>query len=106
MNQEELLGEVQRLEDDGYVVVLKWDGERSKGKKTLLISLPGTDLFIRRDSDDMWGSLESALTELRESSPSGIAQAEQIVAAQSATRSESDLEGDDKPKPESEGCSQ
>lgn len=89
MNQEELLGEVQRLEDDGYVVILTWDGERSKGKKTLLISLPGTDLFIRRDSDDMWGSLESALTELREGSPSGIAQAEQGGGGQAATRSES-----------------
>ncbi|MBB5354001.1 ribosome-associated translation inhibitor RaiA [Haloferula luteola] len=69
MNQQKLLDEVQRLEDDGYVVILKWDGERPNGKKTLLISLPGTDLFIRRDSDDMWASLDSALEEARRTEP-------------------------------------
>ena len=67
MSPQQLLDEVQRLEDNGYVVFLKWDGERSKKKKTLVITKPGTDTFIRRDSDDMWQSLESALMELHES---------------------------------------
>ena len=62
----ELLDDVQRLEDEGYLVFLKWDGERSVGKKTLVIQKPGTELFVRRDSDDMWGSLESALAEVRD----------------------------------------
>ena len=61
----DLMSEVQRLEDDGYVVILKWDGERSTGKKTILISKPGTDVFVRRDSDDMCHSLESALEEVQ-----------------------------------------
>lgn len=61
-----LLDDVQRLEDEGFVVFLKWDGERNSGKKTLIIQKPGTELFVRRDSDDMWGSLESALAEVRQ----------------------------------------
>ena len=64
MTQDQLLEEVQRLEDRGYVVFLKWDGERTSGKKTLGISRPGTDWFVRRDSDDIWSSLESALAEV------------------------------------------
>lgn len=64
MNLSELLDEVQRLEDDGFVVFLKWDGERNSRKKTLVISKPGSDVFVRRDSDDMWSSLESAVMEV------------------------------------------
>ena len=61
-----LLEDVQRLEDEGYLVFLKWDGERNSGKKTLVIQKPGTELFVRRDSDDMCVSLESALAKVRE----------------------------------------
>ena len=77
MSQSELLDEVQRLEDDGNVVFLKWDGERKSGKKTLVISKPGTEVFVRRDSDDIWESLESALTEVQ-----GITSAETNRAEQ------------------------
>ena len=86
MNQSELLKEVQKLEDEGYVIFLKWDGERSRRKKTLAISKPGTDLFVRRDSDDMWASLESALREVRDTEPT---RAEQDSGGQPATRPES-----------------
>lgn len=61
-----LLDDVQRLEDEGFLVFLKWDGERNSGKKTLVIQKPGTEVLVRRDSDDMWRSLESALAEVRE----------------------------------------
>jgi hypothetical protein len=30
----DLLSEVEKLEDEGYLVLLKWDGERSSKKRT------------------------------------------------------------------------
>ncbi len=60
----ELLNRVDEAELKGFVVVLKWDGERDSTKKTLFISDPKSDLFIRRDSDDLWNSLKDALNEL------------------------------------------
>ena len=64
MNKLELLQQIDDLESQGYVIFLKWDGERKKGKKTIIISKPETDLFIRRDSDDLWSSLADAIEEL------------------------------------------
>ena len=77
VTEAELLEEVQRLEDEGFIVFLKWDGERKTGKKTLAISKPGTDIFVRRDSDNMWDSLESALMEVRALNDSKLQRAEQ-----------------------------
>lgn len=65
MGPSELLQEVQRLEDEGYLVYIKWDGERSTRKKTIIISKEENEVFIRRDADDLWESLDSAINELR-----------------------------------------
>lgn len=62
----QLLARVQELEDEGYVVVLKWDGEREKGKKTLFVSKPPAGPMVRRNGDDMWQLLEDLLKEFEE----------------------------------------
>ena len=69
MNKLELLNQLDELESEGYCIFLKWDGEREETKKTLIISKPGTDLFIRRDSDDLWASLTDMLEELKGNKP-------------------------------------
>ncbi|MCG8485341.1 MAG: hypothetical protein MJA31_18680 [Clostridia bacterium] len=63
-NIEELLTKVQLLEDEGFVIGLKWDGEREKGKKTLFATSPKLTEMVRRDGDDMWELLESLLEEI------------------------------------------
>lgn len=51
---ETLLARVQSLEDSGYVILVKWDGERERRKKTVLLSKPGVDeLVFRGDGDDL-----------------------------------------------------
>lgn len=63
-----LLRLVDSLADDGYVVVLKWDGERGVGdppRHTMLISrgaLKGDP--IRSDNATMEGALSDALARL------------------------------------------
>lgn len=41
------------LEDKGYVVLLKWDGERDPSKKTVVITKPGEDDYYRKDGNDL-----------------------------------------------------
>jgi len=63
----ELLREVEKLEEDGYIVMLKWDGERSSDKRTVVITKPGEDFCMRRDTDDIWKTLEDFILEIRTS---------------------------------------
>lgn len=64
MISESIQQRIQLLEDDGYVVVLKWDGQRKELRKTLVISRADDDVSIRIDGDDMENMLRSAFTVL------------------------------------------
>lgn len=44
---------ISDLEEKGFVVILKWDGERQKKKKTVLIMRSDLDDVVRIDADDM-----------------------------------------------------
>ena len=63
---EQLLAQGQDLENDGFVIILKWDGERNRGKKTLLATGPRLPEMVRHDGDDMWKLLERLLKEVNE----------------------------------------
>ena len=65
MIPESLQQQIQLLEDDGYVVLLKWDGQRKELRKTLVISRTEDDVSIRIDGDDMENMLRSAFTVLK-----------------------------------------
>jgi len=54
-----LLSEIEKLENDGAVVLLKWDGERESLTKTVWIGKHESDFSFRKDTDD----LEEALNE-------------------------------------------
>lgn len=64
-----LLAVVEALRRQGFVVVLKWDGERhpevgDNGPYTAMLSRPGLDqLFFRRDDETLVGALEAVLRE-------------------------------------------
>ena len=61
MENFELLTVCQKLEDEGLVVVLKWDGERETNKKTVVVSKPGSDFSFRMESDDLKHMLRMAV---------------------------------------------
>lgn len=63
---ENLLSQIQQLEDEGFVIALKWDGQRETGKKTLFATSPKLTEMVRKDGDDMWKLLESLLEEIKD----------------------------------------
>lgn len=66
MDNFEILTVCQKLEDEGLVVVLKWDGEREKNKKTVVVSKPGSNFSFRMDSDDLRHILDMAVEAYKE----------------------------------------
>lgn len=63
MNLNELLPELERLEKDGAVVLLKWDGERTQKKKSVVILKPGTDYQFRMDTDDLVAAIRRGIAD-------------------------------------------
>ncbi|KZN39308.1 hypothetical protein N480_00335 [Pseudoalteromonas luteoviolacea S2607] len=63
MELENLLSKLEQIQDDGAFVFIKWDGERSQKKKTVLIEKPGADFFFRRDTDDLFSTIRDGINE-------------------------------------------
>lgn len=63
MSLDELLPELERLEKDGAVVLLKWDGERTHKKKSVVILNPGTDYQFRTDTDDLAAAIRKGIAD-------------------------------------------
>jgi len=64
---DEFLSAIEEVQADGAVVLLKWDGERSAKKCTVVITKFEVDYVWRKDSDDMAKSLHEALADYKSS---------------------------------------
>jgi hypothetical protein len=62
---DELLPLIENLQSRGAVVLLKWDGERSENRCTVLVTQPASGYTFRRDSDDISASLREAFADYR-----------------------------------------
>lgn len=56
---EELIRIFDELESKGWVCLLKWDGERTSMRKTVLVQNAADDRFFRGDFDTFGQALES-----------------------------------------------
>jgi hypothetical protein len=56
-----LFGKIEELESKGFVFIIKWDGERSKDKRTVIVSKNGSDFFYRKDGDDLIKMVEECI---------------------------------------------
>jgi hypothetical protein len=65
MDNINILSICQSLENDGLVVLLKWDGERGINTKPIVVSKPGSDFSFRMDSDDLTHLVNMALSEYK-----------------------------------------
>ncbi|NHZ44209.1 hypothetical protein [Massilia aquatica] len=66
----QFLPSIDGMRADGAVLLLKWDGERSANRCTVVITKVEVDYIWRQDSDDMAQSLRTALADYRP--PQGI----------------------------------
>lgn len=56
---------IDEVQADGAVVLLKWDGQRSSKRFTVVITKSEVDYVWRQDSDDMEQALQNALTDYK-----------------------------------------
>jgi hypothetical protein len=59
------LSTIDDVQSDGAVVLLKWDGQRSANRCTVVITKFEVDYVWRQDSDDMEQSLQAGLTDYK-----------------------------------------
>jgi hypothetical protein len=62
---DEFIPQIECLQSEGAVVLLKWDGERSHMKSTIVVTRRDTDYIWRKDCDDVSAALAEALSDYR-----------------------------------------
>jgi hypothetical protein len=60
-----LIPQIEGLQAQGAVVVLKWDGERTRTRCTVVVTRQETDYVWRKDSDDIASALAEALADYK-----------------------------------------
>lgn len=63
----ELFNQIEELEQNGFVFVIKWDGERTSGKKTVFVSKNDCDFFYRKDGDNLFELVKECIDEANKS---------------------------------------
>ena len=56
-----LVPQIEELEAQGAMVILKWDGERAQNRRTVVITRPDTDFVWRKDCEDIAAALADAI---------------------------------------------
>jgi hypothetical protein len=60
-----LIPQIEELQAQGAMVLLKWDGERTQARCTVVVSRDETDYVWRKDCDDIASTLAEALGEYK-----------------------------------------
>ncbi len=58
-----MIPQIEDLQAQGAVVLLKWDGERTRTRCTVVVTRQETDYVWRKDCDDIASTLAEALAE-------------------------------------------
>lgn len=62
---DEFIPQIEKLQAEGAIIILKWDGLRQTRKITVLVSRQETNFNWRMDSDNLALTLQEALLEYR-----------------------------------------
>jgi hypothetical protein len=57
------ISKIEKIQADGAVILLKWDGQRPNNRYTIVITKSEVDYAWRQDSDDLEQSLQAALAD-------------------------------------------
>ena len=60
-----LIPQIEELQAQGAVVLLKWDGERVRNRCTVVVTRQDTDYVWRKDCDDIAVVLAEAILEYK-----------------------------------------
>ncbi|WOB06877.1 hypothetical protein [Piscinibacter gummiphilus] len=64
---DELIPQIEQIQAEGAVVLLKWDGERKQNKCSVAILHPETDYIWRKDCEAIEAALVQGLADYRAS---------------------------------------
>ena len=64
---DELIPKIEEIQAQGAIVLLKWDGERTSNRCSVVILRPDTDFVWRRDCDAIDVALAQGLDEYKAS---------------------------------------
>jgi len=62
---DQLVPQIEEVQAQGAVVLLKWDGERTQNRCTVVITRHDTDYVWREDCSDIAATLVEALSQYR-----------------------------------------
>lgn len=62
---DQFLSTIEEVQADGAVVLLKWDGQRTANRYTVVITKSEVDYTWRQDCDDMEQTLQAALIDYK-----------------------------------------
>jgi hypothetical protein len=60
-----LVPQIEEARDEGAIVLLKWDGERTVNQCTVVVTRQDTDYVWRKDCIDIAATLAEAMSEYR-----------------------------------------
>jgi len=66
---DEYLSAIEQVQDDGGVVLVKWDGLRVSRRHTVVVSRDDTDFVWHEDCDDIEQALRDAIDAYRTAHP-------------------------------------
>ena len=61
-----LIPQIEQIQAEGAVVLLKWDGERTSNRCTVVVTRMDTDYVWRKDCENIVETLREALLAYRE----------------------------------------
>jgi hypothetical protein len=60
-----LIPQIEGLQAQGAVVLLKWDGTRTRARCTVIVTRQDSDYVWRKDCDDIASTLAAALADYK-----------------------------------------
>ena len=60
---DEFIPQIEKLQSQGAIVLVKWDGERAVNRCTVVVTRKDTDYQFHRDSDNIQSALRDALSD-------------------------------------------
>lgn len=62
--------EIERMQSEGAVILIKWDGLRALLRQTIVVSRADTGYLWHKDCDDIGGALQEAIADYKKTHPS------------------------------------
>lgn len=62
---DDCISQIEKMRDEGAVVLIKWDGARTSLRQTVVVIRQDTDYVWRKDCDDIGNTLHEAINDYK-----------------------------------------